>query len=74
MANKVDRILESIKATTGIDSYDSIIKTYGVLDLKPTPKKQAKDMSPVYCYCSAGWFEKLFSSILGDSVKVNKIQ
>ena len=36
--------------------------------------KQTKDMSPVYCYCSAGWFEKLFSSILGDSVKVNIVQ
>lgn len=33
-----------------------------------------KNMSPVYCYCSAGWFEKLFSSILGDSVNVNILQ
>ncbi|WIV12394.1 DUF6144 family protein [Proteiniborus sp. MB09-C3] len=162
MANKVDRILESIKATTGIDSYNSIVSACGILDLKATPNKQAKyvkkviekvkenqgkdviekvmkpcgyqcisnsiidkvkklheksndideflhllneqhigggqlhtkdgkiigvysscycglakqskDMSPAYCYCSAGWFEKLFSSILGDSVKVNKVQ
>lgn len=162
LANRVDRILESIKTTTGIDNYNNIIKTCGVLTLKSTTKKQAKyvkeimneinktqgeeagekilrpcghqcisnsviekakklyqnsnsidgflqllneqrigggelhtkdgkiigiynacycgiakqakDMSPVYCYCSAGWFEKLFSSILGDSVKVNKIQ
>lgn len=162
LANRVNKILESIKITTGINSYNIIIKTCGVLALKSTTKKQAKyikeiineinknqgektaekimkpcghqcisktmiekakklykksnsidnflqllneqhigggelhtrdgkiigiynacycglakqakDMSPVYCYCSAGWFEKLFSSILGDSVKVNKIQ
>lgn len=36
--------------------------------------KQAKGMSSVYCYCSAGWFERLFSSTLGDSVKVSKVQ
>jgi predicted ArsR family transcriptional regulator len=36
--------------------------------------KQAKDMSPVCCYCSAGWYERLFSSTLGDSVKVRKVQ
>lgn len=36
--------------------------------------KQAKGMSPVYCYCSAGWFERLFTSTLGDPVKVRKVQ
>lgn len=159
---KVERIFESIKTSTGIDSYNSIVADCGVLDLKATPTEQAryvkvivdrinenqgeeaakkvmkpcgyqcisssiiaeakklheesgniddflqllneqgigggqlhtrdgkiigvyntcycdlanqaKDMSSVYCYCSAGWFEKLFSAILGDSVKVEKIQ
>ena len=162
MANKADRILENIKTTTGMDSYNSVLTACGVLELKESPNKQAKyinlilkkinetqgketakrvmkpcgyqcisnsviekakklhekssdiddflkllneqhigggqlhrrdgkiigvyntcycdfpkqtkDMSPVYCYCSAGWFEKLFSSILGDSVKVNILQ
>ena len=160
MANKFDRILESIKTITGTDSYNSIIADCGVLDSKATPNKQAKyvkkiidkinetqgeeavekimkpcgyqcisdsiidkakklyeksssiddflqllngqhigggqlhtkdgkiigiyntcycglaknakGMSPVYCYCSTGWFERLFSSIFGDSVKVKK--
>ncbi|MBU5591448.1 hypothetical protein KQI89_06705 [Clostridium sp. MSJ-4] len=162
MANKVDRILESIKTNTGIDGYNNIIAIYGVLDSKATPNKQAKyvkqimdeikenqgesvaekvmkpcgyqcisssvinkakrlykkssnlddflqllneqhiggghlhtkdgsiigmysscycglakqakDMSQIYCYCSAGWFEKLFSSVFGYSVKVRKVQ
>jgi len=162
MANKVDRILESIKTTIGTDGYNSIVADCGVLDLNATPNKQAKyikkvmdkiietqgeevaekvmkpcgyqcisasiiekakklyeksgnidgflqllneqhiggghlhtkdgkiigvyntcycglakqakDMSPAYCYCSTGWFEKLFSSVLRSPVKVKKIQ
>jgi predicted hydrocarbon binding protein len=30
-------------------------------------------MSPVYCYCSAGWCERLFSSVFNRPVTVNKI-
>lgn len=41
LANKVDRILESIKANTGIDSYNNIVAAFDVLDLKATPNKQA---------------------------------
>lgn len=162
LANKVERILESIKTNIGTDFYNNIIADCGVPDMKATPgkqakyvkkildrinethgeeaaekvmkpcgyqcisasaietakklyeksssidnflqllnerhigggqlhirdgkiigvyntcycglAKQAKDLSPVYCYCSTGWFEKLFSSVLGDSVKVEKIQ
>lgn len=36
--------------------------------------KHAKNLSPVYCYCSAGWFERLFSSVLETPVKVTKMQ
>jgi len=32
--------------------------------------KHAKGMSPVYCECSAGWFEKLFSSVFEKPVEV----
>jgi predicted hydrocarbon binding protein len=32
--------------------------------------KNTKDMSPVYCECSAGWFEKLFSSVFEKPVEV----
>lgn len=32
-----------------------------------------KDLSPLFCYCSAGWYEKLFSSVLDKPVEVNKI-
>ena len=32
--------------------------------------KNTKGMSPVYCECSAGWFEKLFSSVFERPVEV----
>ena len=35
--------------------------------------KQVEKMSPVYCYCSAGWCERLFSSVFNRPVTVNKI-
>jgi len=34
--------------------------------------KSTKDLSPDYCECSAGWFEKLFSSVLGKDVAVTQ--
>ena len=30
-------------------------------------------LSPLYCYCSAGWYEQLFFSVFGKPVKVEKI-
>jgi predicted hydrocarbon binding protein len=35
--------------------------------------KSAKDISPIYCECSAGWFEKLFSSVFEKEVDVKRI-
>lgn len=32
-----------------------------------------KGLSPLYCYCSAGWYEQLFSSIFDKPVEVKKI-
>lgn len=36
--------------------------------------KYAKGLSPEYCNCSAGWFEKLFSEAIGKNVEVRKIK
>ena len=35
--------------------------------------KNIKGLSPLYCYCSAGWFEQLFSSVFDGQVIVEKI-
>ena len=42
MPNKVDRILESIKANAGNDVYENVIRTCGVLDEKATLNRQSK--------------------------------
>ncbi len=36
--------------------------------------KAIKDLSPLYCNCSAGWYERLFSSVLGRPVDVKKVR
>lgn len=36
--------------------------------------KSAKDISTMYCECSAGWFEKLFSSVLKKEVDVKILE
>lgn len=35
--------------------------------------KKLKGLSPLYCYCSAGWYEQLFSSVFSRPVVVEKI-
>jgi predicted hydrocarbon binding protein len=35
--------------------------------------KKLKGLSPLYCYCSAGWYEQLFSSVFDKQVIVEKI-
>jgi predicted hydrocarbon binding protein len=35
--------------------------------------KKLKELSPLYCHCSAGWYEQLFSSVLKKAVEVEKI-
>lgn len=35
--------------------------------------KSAENISSIYCECSAGWFEKLFSSVFGKEVDVKGI-
>ena len=35
--------------------------------------KSAKDISSIYCECSVGWFEKLFSSVFEKEVDVKRI-
>jgi predicted hydrocarbon binding protein len=35
--------------------------------------KKLKGLSPLYCYCSAGWYEQLFSSIFQKPVEVEKV-
>ena len=162
MANKAQRILESVKINAGTEIYDNIINTYGILEEKASPNKQAKyiqdllsdlenscgsetvlkvmkpcghqcisntaimkakelyskvesledllkllnenhigggklhikdrsiigvydscycgiakqakGLSACYCNCSAGWFEKLFSSVLEKDIEVKKLQ
>jgi predicted hydrocarbon binding protein len=32
-----------------------------------------KGLSPLYCYCSVGWYEQLFSSVFDKPVEVEKI-
>ena len=34
---------------------------------------KVKGLSPLYCYCSAGWYEQLFSSVIDRPVEVEKI-
>jgi len=36
--------------------------------------KYVKDMPYEYCYCSTGWFERLFTSVLEKEVEVRKLQ
>ncbi|OGN89624.1 MAG: hypothetical protein A2Z74_02750 [Chloroflexi bacterium RBG_13_46_9] len=36
--------------------------------------KSAKGLSPLYCNCSAGWYERLFLSIFEKPIKVRKVQ
>ena len=33
-----------------------------------------KDLSPLYCHCSEGWYEKLFSSVLEKPVVAKKLR
>ena len=35
--------------------------------------KRIKGLSPLYCYCSAGWYEQLFFSVFNSPVEVEKI-
>jgi predicted hydrocarbon binding protein len=35
--------------------------------------KKITGLSPLYCYCSAGWYEQLFSSVFDKLVEVEKI-
>jgi predicted hydrocarbon binding protein len=36
--------------------------------------KKVKDLSPLFCYCSEGWYERLFSSVLEKPVKAKKVR
>jgi predicted hydrocarbon binding protein len=36
--------------------------------------KSVKELSPLYCYCSAGWYERLFSSIFEKPIEVKIVQ
>lgn len=36
--------------------------------------RQAKDITSTYCYCSAGWYQRLFSSVFEKYVTVVKKQ
>ena len=36
--------------------------------------RSVKGLSPLYCNCSAGWYERLFSSIFEKKIKVKKVQ
>lgn len=42
MPNRIDRILESIKANAGNEIYENVIRACGVLDEKATPNRQSK--------------------------------
>ena len=36
--------------------------------------RETKGLSPLYCHCSEGWYEKLFSSVFEKPVEVKKRQ
>ena len=36
--------------------------------------KKVKGLSPLFCYCSEGWYEQLFSSVLAKPVKARKVR
>ena len=36
--------------------------------------KRVKGMSPLFCYCSEGWYEQLFSSVFGKPVEVKMVR
>lgn len=36
--------------------------------------KKVKGLSPLFCYCAEGWYEKLFSSVLGKPVVAKKLR
>ena len=36
--------------------------------------KKVKGLSPLFCYCSEGWYERLFSSVLEKPVKAKKVR
>ena len=36
--------------------------------------KKTKDLSPLFCYCSAGWYTQLFSSVFEKPVEVKKLR
>jgi predicted hydrocarbon binding protein len=36
--------------------------------------KKVKDLSPLFCYCSEGWYERLFSSVFEKPVEVKKVR
>ena len=36
--------------------------------------KKVKDLSPLFCHCSEGWYEQLFSSVFGKPVEVKMMQ
>lgn len=73
MGNRSGSMLNSVKETCSKSIYnnaDYIINN----TQKATSEKQGKmikAMPACYCECSAGWFEKLFSRVLGKEVCVN---
>ncbi len=36
--------------------------------------KKVKGLSPLFCYCSEGWYERLFSSVFEKTVEVKKLR
>ena len=36
--------------------------------------KKVKGISPLFCYCSEGWYEQLFSSVFGKPIEVKKLR
>jgi len=36
--------------------------------------KKVKGLSPLFCYCSEGWYERLFSSVFEKPVKAKKVR
>jgi predicted hydrocarbon binding protein len=38
-----------------------------------TLARKTKDLSPLYCYCSEGWYEELFSAVFEKQVEVKKL-
>lgn len=64
MANKANRILESIKSNAGVEVYEDITAKYGIPEQKWTPNKQSKYINSVLTELENSYGEDLTAKIM----------